>query len=83
MALELTLASFAFWFYKRQIPRRISDLSLSLFSGGTAHGCTEDDNYVGDAEGDEEVLQLISLVDSRWSTRGLQRSAVKDDKGAS
>ena len=59
MALELTLDFFAFWFYTRQRPGWISDLSLSLFSGGTAHGCTEDDDYVDDAEGDEEVLQLI------------------------
>ena len=56
MALEFTLAFFAFWFYTR--PGQISDLSLSLFSGGTAHGCTEDDDYVGDVEGDVEVVHV-------------------------
>ena len=45
-------------------------LSLSLFSGGTAHGCTEEDDYVGYAEGDEEVLHLISLIDSRCRPEG-------------
>ena len=68
MALELTLAFFTFWFYTR--PGEISDLSLSLFSGGTALGCTEDAGYADDGEGDEEVLQLISLIDSRCRPEG-------------
>ena len=37
--------------------------SLSLFSRGTAHGCTEDDDY-DDYDDDVKVLQLISLIDS-------------------
>ena len=59
MVLELTYALFAFWFSTRT--GQISDLSLSLSlsPGDTAHGCAEDNEYVGGAEGDEEVLQLI------------------------
>ena len=68
MALGLTLAFFAFWFYTR--PGQISDLSLSFFSGGTAHGCTEDDDYVDDVKGVEKVLHLISLIDSRCRPEG-------------
>ena len=68
MALELALAFFAFWFYTR--PGQISDLSLSLFSGGTAHGCTGDGDYVDDVEGGEEVPQFISLIDSRCRQEG-------------
>ena len=64
MALVIALAFFAFWFCAR--PGQISDLFLSLFSGGTARGCTEDDDYVDYVKGDEEVLLLISLIDSRW-----------------
>ena len=44
-----------------------SDASFSLFSGGTAHGCTEDDDYDVD---DVEVLQLVSLIDSRRRPEG-------------
>ena len=80
MALELKSSFFAFGFMQ---DRAGSAISLSLFSGGTARGCTEDGDYDGDAESDEEVLQLISLIDSRWSTRGLQRSTVQGDRGAS
>ena len=40
---------------------------FSLFSGGTAHGCTEDDDYDVD---DVEVLQLVSLIDSRRRPEG-------------
>ena len=40
---------------------------FSLFSGGTAHGCTEDDDYDVD---DVEVLKLVSLIDSRRRPEG-------------
>ena len=43
-------------------------LSLSLFCG-TAHGCTEDDDDDYDAD-DVEVLQLVSLIDSRCRPEG-------------
>ena len=65
MALELALASFCFLVLYKIGPDRRS-FSLYLFSSGTAHGCTEDDDHVDNAEGDEEVLQLISLIDSRY-----------------
>ena len=44
--------------------------SPSLVSGGTAHSFTEDDDYIDDGEGDEEALQLISLIDSRCRPGG-------------
>ena len=40
-------------------------------------------DYADDIGGDEENVQLISLNDSKWSIRGLQRSMVQDDRGAS
>ena len=42
---------------------------FSLFSGGTAHGCTEDDDYDYDVD-DVRVLQLVSLIDSRCRPEG-------------
>ena len=45
--------------------------SILLF-GGTAHGCIEDCDYNGgvDDVADDEVLQLISLIDSRCRPEG-------------
>ena len=51
MALELTLAFFAFWFCTR--PGQISYLFLTFL-------VAEDNDYVDDDDGDEEVLQLIT-----------------------
>ena len=50
MALEPASVLLALWIYTR--PGRISglSLSLSLFSGGTAHGGSEDDGDVDDVK---------------------------------
>ena len=49
----------------------LSQTSIRL-SGGTAHGCIEDGDYDDGADGvaDDEVLQLISLIDSRCRPEG-------------
>ena len=52
-------------------------LSPSIYSGGTAHGFTEEDDDVDDVEGDEEVLQLISLIDSRCRPEGFSEARCK------
>ena len=66
MALELTLSSLAFRFCMRPGQSELSQTHI-LLSGGTAHGCIEDDYYDDDANDvpDDGVLQLISLIDSR------------------
>ena len=61
MALKLNLALLAFDFMQERAELSISS---SLFSVG----CTED--YVDDVDGDEEVLQLTSLIDSRCRPEG-------------
>ena len=63
MALELTFALLAFRFCIRPGKPKLSQ-TLPLLSGGTAHGCIEDDDYVNDVA-DDEVLQLKPLIDSR------------------
>ena len=71
MALELTLALLAFRFCIRPGQTKLSQ-TLFLLSGGTARGCIEDedcDGGVDDVE-DDEVLQLISLIDSRCRPEG-------------
>ena len=71
MALELALALLAFRFCMRPGQTELSQTSI-LLSGGTAHGCIEDGDYddgVDDAANDE-VLQLISLIDSRRRPEG-------------
>ena len=41
-----------------------------FFFGGATYSCTGDDDYADDVEGDEDVLQLISLIDSRRRPEG-------------
>ena len=68
MPLEITLTLLAFRFCIRPGQTKLSQ-TPSLLSGGTAHGCIEDgdyDDYVDDAE----VLQLISLIESRCRSEG-------------
>ena len=68
MALELKLALLAFRFCIRPGQTKLSQ-ALSLLSGGIAHGCIEDGDY-DDYADDVEVLQLISLIDSRCRPDG-------------
>ena len=52
--MELTFSILCPWLYESHA--LTSDLSASLFSGGKAHGFTEDDDDGGGVEGYEEVL---------------------------
>ena len=75
MALGLAWAFLAFWIYTR--PGKVSNVLPSLASGGTAHGCTGDDGAVGGSGGYEEVVQLISPVDSQFRPGGSSESRKK------
>ena len=53
-----------------------TSISHSL-SGGIAHGCTEVDGGVADAGVDKEVLQSVSLTDSRCRPGGSSEARFK------